>query len=94
MPKSGFGWDEREIPHSSAELADAMAPYYLYCIEQFGVDRCMFESNFPVDKTACSYTILWNAFKRITQDFSSGERMALFYDTAVSVYRLAINQDE
>ncbi|GAJ10431.1 unnamed protein product, partial [marine sediment metagenome] len=50
LPLCGFGWHERATPPGSAELAEAMAPYYRRCIEQFGVDRCMFESNFPVDK--------------------------------------------
>ena len=89
MPRCGFGWHERANPPSSTELADAMAPYYLSCIEFFGVDRCMFESNFPVDKISYSYTILWNAFKRITEDFSPVERAALFRNTAVKVYRLS-----
>jgi predicted TIM-barrel fold metal-dependent hydrolase len=48
----------------------------------------MFESNFPVDKASCSYTIQWNAFKRLTHDYSPAERSALFNDTAVRVYRL------
>ncbi|MFC1929759.1 amidohydrolase family protein [Chloroflexota bacterium] len=89
MPRCGFGWHERANPPSSTELADAMAPYYLSCIEFFGVGRCMFESNFPVDKISYSYTILWNAFKRITEDFSPVERAALFRNTAVKVYRLS-----
>lgn len=89
MPLSGFGWHERATPPSSAELAEAMAPYYLWCVEQFGVDRCMFESNFPVDKRYSSYTVLWNAFKRIAQDFSPQDKATLFHDTATRVYRLA-----
>jgi len=48
----------------------------------------MFESNFPVDKISCSYTVLWNSFKRMTQDFSPAERAALFHDTAARAYRL------
>lgn len=88
MSISGFGWHKRAIPPTSAELAEAMSPYYRFCIEQFGVDRCMFESNFPVDKVSCSYTILWNAFKRMTQGFSTAEQTALFHDTAVRIYRL------
>jgi predicted TIM-barrel fold metal-dependent hydrolase len=65
-----------------------MAPYFLWCIEQFGVDRCMFESNFPVDKVSYSYHVMWNAFKRIAKDFSPTERAALLHDTAARVYRL------
>ena len=85
----GFGWHQRVTPPSSSELAEAMAPYYLWCIEQFGADRCMFESNFPADKMSYSYTVLWNAFKRISKGFSSEDRNALFHDTAAEAYRLA-----
>ena len=88
MPLGGFGWHERDTPPTSTDIAAVMAPYYRHCIEAFGVDRCMFESNFPVDKISSSYTVLWNAFKRITADFSPTERSALFRDTAVRVYRL------
>lgn len=87
MGMYGFGWNNRTTPPGSTELAKAMAPYYLHCIEQFGVKRCMFESNFPPDKESYSYTVLWNAFKRITKGFSNAERCALFHDTAVRVYR-------
>jgi predicted TIM-barrel fold metal-dependent hydrolase len=89
LPHCGFGWDERVTPPGSAELAERMSPYYLWCIEQFGVQRCMFESDFPVDKRSYSYTVLWNAFKRICKDFSLTERAALFHDTAARIYRLA-----
>ncbi len=94
MPLCGFGWHERVAPPNSTELAEAMAPYYLWCIEQFGVDRCMFESNFPVDKQSYSYTIMWNSFKRISKDFSLEDRAALFHDTAVKVYRLGTNHED
>ena len=49
----------------------------------------MFESNFPVDKASCSYTVLWNAFKRLTSGYSADEKAKLFHDTAARVYRLA-----
>jgi predicted TIM-barrel fold metal-dependent hydrolase len=88
MPICGFGFHKQPKPPSSIELVEILAPYYLHCIEAFGVDRCMFESNFPVDKASCSYTVLWNCFKRLTHDFSEDERSALFFNTAVRVYRL------
>ncbi len=88
MPRGGFGWHEREVPPTSAELAEATGPYYLHCIEQFGVGRCMFESNFPVDKASYPYGVMWNSFKRIAQGFSAPERAALFHDTAARVYRI------
>ena len=88
MEVNGFGWHERPRPPSSQELADATRRYYELTIEKFGVDRCMFESNFPVDVVTCSYTVLWNAFKRLTSGYSAGEKAKLFHDTAARVYRL------
>jgi predicted TIM-barrel fold metal-dependent hydrolase len=88
MPRLGFGWHEREKPLSSMELAQAFAPYFSYCIEQFGPARCMFESNSPVDQVSASYNVLWNAFKRITERYSPAERQEMFYGTAARVYRL------
>ncbi len=88
MPRCGFDWQSRPAPPTSSDLVRATAPYILFCIEQFGPDRCMFESNFPVEKLACSYTVLWNSFKRVTASFSATERAALFHDTATRVYRL------
>ena len=86
----GFDWHTRAKPIGSAELAAALAPLMQYCIEQFGPGRCMFESNFPVDKVSYSYNVLYNAFKRLSQGYSPTERAALFHDTAARVYRLAV----
>ena len=88
MTRTGFDWHERDRPIGSEELAEAMAPYMNYCIEQFGPDRCMFESNFPVDKVSYSYNVMYNAFKRLSQGYSPTERAAMFHDTAARVYRI------
>ena len=88
MPINGFGWHKHEPPPSSQQLADATRRYVLHTIERFGPERCMFESNFPVDKVSCSYLVLWNSFKRLATGFSAAEKAALFHDTAVRVYRL------
>ena len=72
----------------STQLAAEWGPYIETCIEAFGADRCMFESNFPVDMGACSYATLWNAFKRIAAGCSADEKTALFSGTATKVYRL------
>ena len=88
MTMCGFAWHKQESPPGSSELANAMAPYYQSCIEHFGAERCMFESNFPVDQASCSYTVLWNAFKRLSESYSASERQALFHDTASSFYRI------
>ncbi len=88
MPDNGFGWHEAAKPAASDELVAAQKRYYLHTIECFGANRCMFESNFPVDKVSISYAVLWNAFKKMTADFSTDEKDMLFYDTAAKVYRL------
>jgi len=90
MPRTGFDWHLRDKPIGSEELASDMAPLMNYCIEQFGPNRCMFESNFPVDKVSYSYNVMYNAFKRITKDHSASERADMFHDTAARVYRIDV----
>ena len=86
----GFDFHERPVPPSSEELAAAWRPYIETCIEAFGPQRCMFESNFPPDKGQCSYQVIFNAFKRIAMGCSEAEKTALFSDTAMDVYRLKL----
>ena len=90
MVSFGFDFHERDVPPSSEDLAAAWRMYVEPCIEAFGVNRCMFESNFPPDKQSCGYTELWNAFKRITANASSSEKTALYSGTAAKVYRLTV----
>jgi L-fuconolactonase len=90
MPRTGFDWHRRDKPIGSEELAEAMAPWITYCIEQFGPTRCMFESNFPVDKVSYAYNVLYNAFKRVSKGYSAAERAAMFHDTAARVYRINV----
>ncbi|HUB96079.1 MAG TPA: amidohydrolase family protein [Stellaceae bacterium] len=86
----GFGFEEKPRPPASEELAREWRPYLETCIEAFGPDRAMFESNFPVDKQSCSYAALWNAFKRFAGPYSEAEKKALFFGTAARVYRLEV----
>lgn len=88
MPDNGFGWMGRDTPPTSDEFKQAQRRYYLHTIDCFGPDRCLFESNFPVDKMSISYPVLWNGFKKIVQDFSEDEKQALFSETAMRIYRL------
>jgi L-fuconolactonase len=85
----GFGFDHAAEPVSSETLADAWRTYVETTIDLFGPKRCMFESNFPVDKRSCSYHVLWNAFKRLASGYSDAEKADLFKDTAIRVYRLS-----
>ena len=88
MPDNGFGWDRAERPPSSDEFVAAQGRYYAHAIECFGPERCMFESNFPVDRMSLSYPVLYNALKKIAAPFSATERDAMFYGTASRIYRL------
>lgn len=90
MEVSGKQWPMRDLPPTSQELAEDWRPQIETCIELFGVDRCMYESNFPVDKGMCGYAALWNAFKRLSAGASADEKTALFSGTAARVYRLSV----
>jgi predicted TIM-barrel fold metal-dependent hydrolase len=90
MTSFGFDFHERDLPPSSEELAAAWRQYIEPCIEAFGPNRCMFESNFLPDKQSGGYTELWNAFKRITSGASAAEKTALYSGTAARVYRLTM----
>ena len=90
MALLGYDFHLRPKPASSEELAAAWRPYMEVCIEAFGPDRCMFESNFPPDKGQCSYQVIFNAFKRIAAPYSEAEKTALFSKTATEVYRLRL----
>ena len=89
-PLSGLPRGETPEPVDSETLARTWRPYIEPCIEAFGPERCMFESNFPVDGMTASYRVVWNAFKRIAGGASESEKTALFFDTARRVYRLEV----
>ena len=88
QPRTGYDWHARRVPIGSEELSQIMAPLMDYCIDKFGPDRCMFESNFPPDKVGCSYNVLFNAFKLVSKNYSNSERHDMFYKTAVKTYRI------
>jgi L-fuconolactonase len=90
MPLLGLASYRSNTPATSEQLAVDWKPYVETCIEAFGPNRCMFESNFPVDRGTCSYTVLWNAFKLIAKSYSEDEKTALFNGTAQRVYRLSL----
>ena len=88
MSIRGVSFHVAVLPPSSGELAHAWRPVMETCIETFGAARCMFESNFPVDKGMCSYVSIWNAYKRIAAGCSASEKADLFHDTAARFYKL------
>ena len=88
MPDNGFNWHLGEVPPTSDEFVAAQKRYYLHTIECFGPKRCMFESNFPVDRLSLSYQVVWNGFKKIVADFSEDEKNMMFSGTATKVYKL------
>jgi pimeloyl-ACP methyl ester carboxylesterase/predicted TIM-barrel fold metal-dependent hydrolase len=91
MRINGFGFEQAPEPPSSEALAGAWRPYVETCLEAFGPSRCMFESNFPVDKGSYPYAAYWNACKRLTSSASAGEKADLFRDTAARFYRLPLS---
>lgn len=88
MRDNGFGWDSAARPATSDQLVAAQRRYYLHAVECFGPERCMFESNFPVDRFSVSYRTVWNAFKKMAAAFSVDEKAAMFSGTAKRIYRL------
>jgi predicted TIM-barrel fold metal-dependent hydrolase len=86
--RSGTARGTGAPPLCSEEIAAAWRPFFEVCVEQFGARRCMFESNFPVQKRWCSYAVFWNACKRLAAGASPDEKSALFSRTAARVYRL------
>lgn len=88
MRVNGFDFHARAVPPTSLQLADAWRPFVETCIDAFGVQRAMFESNFPVDKFSGSYAVYWNAFKRLAAGASAEEKADLFRETARRFYRL------
>ncbi|MDQ2092899.1 amidohydrolase family protein [Rhodalgimonas zhirmunskyi] len=89
MPTNGFGWDTRDgPPPSSDEIVEAHEKYYAHMIAEFGPDRCMFESNFPVDKYSVSYPVLWNALKKLAAPYDAAAQEAMFVGTAARVYTI------
>eukprot|EP00929_Paragymnodinium_shiwhaense_P108149 TRINITY_DN74472_c0_g1_i1.p1 TRINITY_DN74472_c0_g1~~TRINITY_DN74472_c0_g1_i1.p1 ORF type:complete len:426 (-),score=83.66 TRINITY_DN74472_c0_g1_i1:104-1381(-) len=88
LPHLGHGFDKREKPPTSDEVAELFQDTYLWTIQTFGADRCMFEGNFPVDKVSMSYTVLWNAYKKMTKALPEAQRSLLFSGTAKKVYKL------
>ncbi len=95
MPTYGFGFENGDSAPGSVTLAAAWRPYFERLIELFGPSRCMFESNFPVDKVSCGYTNLWNAFKRVADELglAGADRNDLFYGTAARAYRMSLSAD-
>jgi predicted TIM-barrel fold metal-dependent hydrolase len=88
MRLPGFGFEERPEAPSSQMLADAWRPWMEPIIAMFGTQRCMFESNFPVDKGGFGYAVGWNAFKRLAAGASESEKDDLFRGTAARIYRI------
>jgi len=88
MPVNGWDWHKRALPATSDEIITEQSRYYHYTLECFGSERCMFESNFPVDKQSVSYHVIWNAYKKLVKDFDEKTKDDLFYNTAEKVYKL------
>jgi len=89
MPWNGFHFESASVPPTSDMLVEKWARYFHHAIEKFGPERCMFESNFPVDKCATTYATLWNAYKKMAARYSDAEQNAMFSGTAARFYGLS-----
>ncbi len=87
----GFDSFMSDPPTPSSLLAEEWRPYVEPVIEAFGAERCMFESNFPVDIGSCDYDVLWNTFKILAKNASPDEKTALFSGSASRIYRLDLS---
>lgn len=92
MEHAGLHWHDRARPPTSDELLAANVAYIDHVIAEFGPERCMFESNFPVDKVSCSYRTVWNMYKKATRALTASERHAMFFANAKRVYRLTVDE--
>ena len=90
MKVCGSKFNLNPKPPSSDQLSELWKSWFFETIDLFGTDRCMFESNFPVDKGSCSYGVLWNAFKKISANFSNDEKYKLFYQNALKTYKIKL----
>ena len=88
MPINGYNFHKQSMPPSSDQIVEAQKNYYDYSIKSFGPERCMFESNFPVDKQSVSYHVIWNAFKKISKDYTEEDKEYLFLKSAKNFYSL------
>ena len=88
MPDNGYGWDANKLPPTSEEFVKSQGKYYDYTINRFGPDRCIFESNFPVDRLSISYRTLWNGLKKIAAKYAEEDQNLMFSGVARKVYRL------
>ncbi|MDH5290132.1 MAG: amidohydrolase, partial [Acidimicrobiia bacterium] len=89
MALYGLAWHKEPKAPSSDELVAAWGDEMRFCIDAFGPSRCMFESNFPVDRRGCSYVVLWNAFKKTAAGYSPAEKADLFRGAAKRAYRIS-----
>ena len=90
MKVCGSKFNLNPKPPSSDQLSELWKSWFFETIDLFGIDRCMFESNFPVDKVCLSYRTLWNCYKRVAakMGLNDAEKAAVFHDTAAAVYKL------
>ena len=86
MPVNGWNFHKQDKPATSDQILDMHYDYYSHTIKCFGIERCMFESNFPVDRRSVSYHVLWNAFKKMASDYSDEDKNKLFFQNAKDVY--------
>ena len=90
MITTGLAFEDGRLPPTSVALANSWKPFVDGCIETFEISRCMFESNFPVDKASTSYHVLWNAFKLLVSGATRSEKDQIFFENAMNFYGIGV----
>ena len=85
---TGYDGGTRDLPPGSESFVAERGAYFHHAIGCLGPERCMFESNWPVDSVSIGYAVLWNAYKRIALDYGPAAQAALLAGTARRVYRI------
>lgn len=90
MPVVGWGYHLRDQAPSMSEVLDRFRPMFDFVVQQFGVDRCMFASNFPMDKASISLETLYDVYWALCEDLGHQDKVKLFYDNAVACYQMKV----
>ena len=89
MPVVGWGYEHRDTPPTQEELLNTAGPLFDFVLQTFGVDRCMFASNFPMDKVSLSLSQLYQFYGALVAHYPEESRRKLFHDNAARIYRIA-----
>jgi len=88
MPILGFGAERQPTTMSKDELVDRVGPFITWALDTLGIQRCMFASNFPMDKVSVSYQNLVAALDELLANRTEEEKQLFFNGGARDFYRI------